>query len=144
MATGGSCCEISNINIFILLKFLQTRHNSLLDDILTPRRWRSSLPGLLQLCECPLGREAPQCVDEDRVGFGNIETDVGDIVSCKALQNGQNRIFDDIQGHDRCKGLFLLVAICPPGSDIHLPRWQSTSSSCRDSWDVAPWPQPWG
>jgi hypothetical protein len=80
LSAPGSSSEIADINIIILLQLLQARQNILLDQILGLGRWSNSLLGLFHLDQGLVLRQAAQSINQDGVGLGDVETDVGDLI----------------------------------------------------------------
>ena len=97
MAACGSRCEVPDVDVIIFLQLLQAGENSLLDEFLSPRSWRGGFTGLLQFCDSSLRGEASQSIDQNGIGLGDIEPDIGDFVGDKSIQDGKNRVFNDIE-----------------------------------------------
>lgn len=105
LVTARGRGEVSDVNIIILLELLQARQDSLLDEILALGRGSDSFLGLLHLNQGLVGREATQGVDENGVGLGDIESDVGDFVGDQSVQDGNDGAFNDIKGNNRGESL---------------------------------------
>lgn len=103
-ACGGG--EVSDVNIVILLQLLQAWQNSLLNEILALGRRGDSLARLLDLNQGLIGRETAQGVDENGVGLGDVEADIGDFVRDKSVQDGNDGAFDNIKSNNRGKSLW--------------------------------------
>lgn len=97
LSATGSGSEIANINIIILLQLLQAGQNFLLDQVLGLGRGSNSLLGLFHLDQSLVLRQAAQSINQNGIGLGNIESDVGDLVCYKSVQNGKDGGFDDIK-----------------------------------------------
>lgn len=97
--------EVSDINIIVLLQFLQTGQDLLLDKVLTLRRRGDGLSGLLHFDQCLVSGQAAQRINKDSVGLGNVEPDVGDLVRHQPVQDWKNGTFNDIECDDGGKGL---------------------------------------
>lgn len=77
----------------------------MLDEILTPRGWRGSFTCLLQICEGSLCREATQGINQHGIRLGHIETDIRNLVRDKSIQDGEDRVLDDVQRNNGCESL---------------------------------------
>jgi hypothetical protein len=63
---------------------------------------------LLEAEDCSVGRgvrEAFEDINEDGVGFGDVEADVGDLVGDEGVQDGEDGAGEDGEGEGWCEGL---------------------------------------
>ena len=65
------------------------------------RRRRHRLAGFLEVEDGSFGGEAFEDVDEDGVGFGDVEADVGDVVGDEGVHHGEDGAFDDLEVYGR-------------------------------------------
>lgn len=107
-ALGGRRSEESDIDILILAQFLQRGHNLATDELLAfgralgRRGWGSGF----QLAEGRIFVGQPlEDVDQDGVGLGDVEADVGDRVLDEAMQNGEDGAGEDGEGEGWGEGL---------------------------------------
>ena len=93
----GHRSEIPDVHILIVLQLLQIRHDLSLDQLLTPlRRAAVHDAGLLKREESPFRWKTSEDVDENGVGFGHVETDIGNIVRCEFVHHRQDRFLNNI------------------------------------------------
>lgn len=100
--------KVADIDVVILLQFLQTRQDLLLDQVLALGRGGDRLSGLLDLDQSLVLRQAAQGVDQNGIGLGDVETNVGDFICHQAVQNGNNGAFDNVERNNGGEGLVSL------------------------------------
>ena len=102
------------IHIIILHQLLQRGHNLIADQLLALLRSREgSLVVLFQRDDGSVGGgvgEALEDVDEDGVGFGDVEADVGDLVGDEGGEDGEDGVGEDGEGEGWGEGLELNVS----------------------------------
>lgn len=101
-ALGRSGCEEADVDVLVLHELLELRQHVGLDELLALRRalGAGGAAVLLQLDErrgAVVG-DAAQDVDEDGVGLGDVEADVGNGVADELLENGEDRASDNGEG----------------------------------------------
>lgn len=109
LVAARSRSKVSHVNIVILLQFLQTRQDPLLDDVLALRRGSRSLSRLLHLGQCLVRRQTTQRIDQNGIGLGDIEANVRNLICNQSIQDGKNGVFNDIECNNRGKSLEQLV-----------------------------------
>lgn len=107
-ALGGRSGEESDVDILILAQFLQRGHDLASDELLALGcalcRW--GWGGGFQLAEGrAFVRQPLEDVDQDGVGLGDVEADVGDRVLDEAVQDGENGAGEDGEGEGWGEGL---------------------------------------
>ena len=50
-------------------------------------------------------REALEDIDEDCVGFGDVEADIGDLICDESVKDGKDSLGEDLEGEGGCEGL---------------------------------------
>ena len=107
-ALGGRGSEESDIDILILAQFLQRGHNLATDELLplgcALRGW--GWGGGFQLAEGrAFVRQPLEDVDQDGVGLGDVEADVGDRVLDETMQDGEDGAGENGKGEGWGEGL---------------------------------------
>lgn len=105
LVTTRSRGKVSDIDVVILLELLQAGHDPLLDQVLAPGRRGDGFTRLLHLNQGLVGGQTAQRINQNSVRLGNIETDVGDLVGHKSIQNGEKGAVDNVECDNGGEGL---------------------------------------
>ena len=100
-ALGRRSSEESDIDVLVLAQFLERRHDLATDELLALgcalRGW--GWGGGFQLTEGrAFVRQPLEDVDQDGVGLGDVEADVGDRVLDETVQDGEDGAGEDGEG----------------------------------------------
>ena len=120
LATTSGRSEISNVNIIILLELFKTGQDSLLDELLAPRRRGGGFSRFLHLNQCLCFRQAAQSVNKNSIRFSNVETNVGNLIRHQSVQDRQDEGFNDIESDNGGKGLEKISALILSGKVSNL------------------------
>lgn len=110
----GRSSKIPNIHILILHQLLQRRHDLVPNQLLALlRTGKLRRRFLLQRYDSGIWRTLRQPfedINEHGVGFGDVETDVRDLVGDEGVENGEDLLGEDLEGEGWCKGLYIALA----------------------------------
>lgn len=73
-------------------------------------RGRLRFTRLLEVYQGSLSRQAAQRIDQHCIGFGYVETNVGNVVGRQSLQNREDGGLNDVDTDRGSESLFLLAS----------------------------------